>query len=304
MKILITGATGFIGQRVLIKMLEEGHDVVVLVRNVDKVDNALKQKYLNSQLTILEIKNLEWKNEVKKFKPTTVIHLAAFLTSSDDSDAISALICANLDFGCHLLDSLKDTGLEYFINTGTFAEYRLNTNVPNPAYLYAATKTAFRSIISYYQSIQGFKIINVIPFTIYGGIDSQKKIIDFIYGSIHSNTPIKMSPGEQVLDFIHIDDVIIFYQKLISSLKNVNEDYLELSLGTSVGTTPRAIAMIIEEVTKEKTNIEWGGLPYRKRDTMYSVADLAATSNILNWKPAITVNRGIELYINNIKSER
>ncbi len=163
--------------------------------------------------------------------------------------------------------------------------------------MYSATKTAFRSIISYYQSLIGFKTINVIPYTIYGGDDTQKKIIDYILQSAFETSAINMTPGEQVLDFIHIDDAVEFYMELINKIKYITEKYTELPLGSSTGTTPKQLAAIIEVILNKKTNITWGGLPYRERDTMYSVADLKPTFQVLNWKPKIKLVEGIEMYI-------
>lgn len=110
-----------------------------------------------------------------------------------------------------------------------------------------------------------------------------------------------MSPGEQVLDFIHINDVVAFYVELINNINNITESYTELALGTSIGTTPKQLATVIELLLNKKANINWGGVPYRDRDTMYSVADLKQTFRLLNWEPKIKVNEGIEMYINNKK---
>lgn len=298
MNILLTGATGFLGTHLLNELLlDNTYNVAILIRNLDKFLNSNIDQKSSVNLTVININASEWKSKVKDFNPYVVIHFAAYLTSFDDENSISKLIEGNLVFGCNLLDALKGTNLKYFINTGTSTEYRTTTNQTDPAYLYSATKTAFRSILSYYQSLIRFKTVNVIPYTIYGGIDTQKKLIDYIYQSAFDKIAINMSPGEQVLDFIHIHDVVDFYKELISKISDVTESYTELELGTSIGTSPKQLAAIIELVLNKKTNINWGGVPYRDRDTMYSVADLKHTYRILNWKPQIKINVGVEMYI-------
>lgn len=298
MRILLTGATGFLGKHLLNELLLNSTNcLAVLIRNPDKL------QFLNfgKRLKVISINGFDWKSKVKDFKPEIVIHFAGFLTSFDDENSIAKLIEGNIFFGCNLLDALKNTDLKYFINTGTSTEYRTNTNQTDPAYLYAATKTAFRSILSYYQPLICFKTVNVIPYTIYGENDTQKKLIDYIYQSAFEKNPINMSPGEQVLDFIHINDVVAFYIKLINNINNITESYTELALGTSIGTTPKQLATVIELLLNKKANINWGGVPYRNRDTMYSVADLKQTFRLLNWEPKIKLNEGIEMYINNKK---
>jgi nucleoside-diphosphate-sugar epimerase len=146
--------------------------------------------------------------------------------------------------------------------------------------------------------VYSFKQATVVPYTIYGGQDTQKKIIDIIYDSITSVTPIDLSPGEQVLDFIHVNDVIDFYLHLID-----NAELLPLKsnfkLGTGTGHTLKQLAGIIEDITKEKTNINWGGKSYRPADIMYAVADIGNQSNLFGWYPKFKLPNGIKTLIKN-----
>jgi CDP-paratose synthetase len=109
-----------------------------------------------------------------------------------------------------------------------------------------------------------------------------------------------MSPGEQVLDFIYIDDVVSFYKAVIDNIGKVEEDYTEIHLGTGTGTTPKQVARLVEKKTLRKTNISWGSLPYRKRDTMFSVAK-GNLPGFLNWKPSINIEQGINKYISQLE---
>lgn len=295
MNILISGSTGFIGKHLLKALLtNKANKIAILIRN------HCNPNEINDEKVIININDNNWKTRVKEFNPDIVIHLAGFLTSADDELAISKLIDGNITFGCHILDALKNTNTKFFINTGTSTEYRLNSNEIDPTYLYSATKSAFRNILKYYQSLIDFKIVNIIPYSIYGGFDTQKKLIDYIFQSTKDKNPIDMSPGEQVLDFIHINDVVEFYKELINNLNNLNEKYTELHLGTSIGTTPKELASIVEYVLKKKAKINWGGIPYRQIDTMYSVANISKTCNLFKWRPKITLEQGVEMYIKNI----
>lgn len=299
MKLLVTGATGFIGKNLLPVLLNNGFEVMALVRNESKMPADLN----HTKLALVTTNNPQWKEDIKVYSPDVVIHLAAYLTSADNEQAINQLIESNILFATHILDALQETEISYFINTGTFAEYYKNEASTDPAYLYAATKTAFRSILAYYQSLLNFNIVNVIPYTVYGGIDTQKKLIDIIYQSSKQVIPTQMSPGEQLLDFIHIEDVVDFYLTLLGNLKSITATYTEIHLGTGEGTTPKQIARIIESVTNKKTNINWGGLPYRSRDTMQSVANKKLPSDVLSWTPKKEIHIGISEYINKLENK-
>lgn len=288
MKILLTGATGFLGRNLIPKLVEADFELIVLARNANSSLDSLRH---------ISTTDVNWKEEVRSVKPDIVIHLASHLTSSDDEAAINKLIDANIKFGIDLLDAIKPIKIKYFINTGTFAEYASKSILLEPAYLYAATKTAFRSIIHYYQRIIGFKSINVIPYTIYGGADSKKKLIDIIYDSLNNDKATQMSPGNQCLDFIHIDDVVDFYLSLVKNLDSIIDDNTEIHLGTGIGNTPKQIACFIEEATGEKANINWGGLPYRPLDTMFSVAKFNLPKKFFDWSPTINIEKGIQKFL-------
>jgi CDP-paratose synthetase len=294
MKILITGITGFVGKNLLPLLQIDGNELLLIVRDANKINSW---NVLNESTNCIFTTDADWKDTVKSFKPEVVLHLATFSTSLDDAKSIDQLIQSNLQFGTHLLDALKGTSLKAFINVGTFAEYHNNSRAYSPAYLYAATKTAFRSVVQYYQAIEGFKSFHVVPYTIYGAADTQKKLINYIVDSFDASEAVKMTPGEQELDFIHIEDVVHFFVTLISSVDQIEGSFHEIHLGTGVGTTPKRIASILETYIGKKANIEWGGRPYRPLDTMLAKATHHLPSTIINWKPTITIEEGLRRYV-------
>ena len=172
MRIFVTGATGFVGRHLVPKLIEANHEVLELTRDVQK-----SQKYFgdNTQKVIANGLQADLQKSIDSFKPEIVIHLAAYLTAADSYETMKQLTKTNIDLFCDVLDAIKNIDLKLFINTGTFAEYYLGDETLNPAYLYAATKTASRSFLDYYSKAYNFKQATVVPYTIYGGIDTQKK---------------------------------------------------------------------------------------------------------------------------------
>jgi nucleoside-diphosphate-sugar epimerase len=294
MKIIVTGSTGFIGRHLIPKLLLNNHQILELTRDLNKsalLFSDSTDKYL------IDENHHAFIEKIIDFKPEVIIHLASFLTSSDEFEIQCKLLDANIVFFCKLLDATKYLKVKLFINTGTFAEYFSNDDTLVPAYLYAATKSAARFFLDYYSRVYNFKQATLIPYTVYGGEDSQKKIIDLIIESTYSMKPISLTPGGQILDFIHIDDVVSFYLFIIG-----HADYLniksEFHIGTGKGHSIKDVARIVEKLSGERTNINWGGQGYRKSDIMYAVAK---ENNNINWIANIDIEEGILKLIKNRK---
>jgi nucleoside-diphosphate-sugar epimerase len=289
MKILITGSTGFVGRNLVPKLIDHGYEILELTRNIDK-----SKQLFGNRTDKLETTDGNFKSKIRSFKPESVVHLASYLTSSDNLEDINKLLEANISFLSKVLDATSKSSINLFINTGTFAEYFNGGDEFEPAYFYAATKTASRSILDYYASAYKFKQATVVPYTIYGGQDSQKKIIDLIFDSTLNNKILDLSPGEQVLDFIHINDVTDFYLLLIKNESKL-QNKTNFKLGTGVGYNLKQISNLIEELTNRKANINWGGKEYRNSDVMYAVANLKNIKKIFDWSPKISILEGLKL---------
>lgn len=297
MKVLISGATGSIGKELTVALCKAGHTVAIVVRDSIKANAIYSTANYTQNIGIIAIGTTNWDEEIAAFSPEVVIHLASLLTSKDDIDIIPSLIESNITFGAQLLQALKPTNFKLFINTGTFAEYAFGGGELNPSYLYSASKTAFHSIVRYYQELSDFKVFNVIPYTVYGQTDSQPKIIDIIHKSFFEEQPTSMSGGMQVLDFIHIDDVVAFYCMLLDKYVTSKENWNDFHLGTGAGNTLREVSKLMVEKLELPENINWGVLPYRARDTMHAVAPIAKMVNQFGWSPVISLKAGIEKYL-------
>jgi CDP-paratose synthetase len=146
--------------------------------------------------------------------------------------------------------------------------------------------------------LKGFKYITAVPYNVYGGKPTVKRIMDYMMDAMEATVPVDMTPGQQVLDFIHVDDVAAFFLSVIHRF----EEYLaldqgcEFHLGTGRGYTLREVAKELERITGKPFNIHWGGREYRERDTMYAVAPVSANREDL-WKSKIPLSEGLSKYL-------
>ena len=289
MKILITGATGAVGQKLIPYLLQLNNNVEILTinRNLDK---AIQSFGVPENIKHLTISN---SNEIIAFKPEIVIHLASYVTSGDSFEEGEKLIESNITFGIQLLDILKKSNsVNLFLNFGTFAEFKMGGEKTNNTYLYSASKTAFRAFIEYYASIMEFTLIHLVPYTIYGTNDEKKKIFDFILDGFYAESPVKMSPGLQKLDFIHVDDVCRIIYTIITSPKVSNYHLENIYVGSGESHTLRKVASIMEEILTISPKHEWGGLPYRNQEVMFACANINPLIE-LDCVPKVDLKTGI-----------
>jgi nucleoside-diphosphate-sugar epimerase len=301
MRILITGADGFVGGYLVSRLLEDKHKLF-LIGNKNK---RLKERFgsIPVCLSFINLPHTELTQKITEFSPEVVFHLAGYTTASDSYTDLKFLFSANILFLGKILDALKDVNLKCFIYTGSSTEFCKEKDILNPAYLYSATKTAGRSILNYYSDVYNFKSIFVTPYNVYGGITSQKKIIDILYNSLDSEFPVDITLGRQVLDFIYISDLIDLFCKILDNVDMI-PDKTNFHAGTGKGTSIRKIAKLFEKATGKRANIRWGGIPYRKKDIMHSVADVRKQRELLNWQPEIELKEGIKMYLDTIEGKK
>jgi nucleoside-diphosphate-sugar epimerase len=287
MNVLVTGATGFVGSHLIPKLLDDTrYTIKILARSYTNLFDKGMQILIDENMHGL-------KKAFESFVPEIIVHLATYASSGDDVSLVRKTVESNVLFVSMVLEALKNKPVKLFVNTGTFAEFRFNDGRLNPAYFYSASKSAARHIIKYFQNIIGFKMIHVIPYTIYGGTSQNKKVIDYIIDSLDSTVPVEMTSGEQVLDFIHIDDVVNFYVYCIRN-NELLEDGMDYHLGTGKGISIRQLAELIEMKSGRMANIKWGARQYRQTDVMKAVAPLESIKKI-SWMPQIDINIGLAL---------
>lgn len=265
MKILVSGATGFIGQNLVAKLVDNGHDTYAIVReNSDTSDihKDVKLYSYNGDLnTLIEF----FKNE----KFNGVIHLASHFLAAHNPNDISSLITSNMQFGTELLEASKSSNVTWFINTGTFWQNYEDESY-NPVNLYSATKEAFEDIAKFYTQTSNLIFTTIKLNDTFGPNDTRAKVFNLWTKIAQSGERLSMSAGEQIIDISYIDDVINAYEQLVNLL---GENAIQHSSKTYVVTNQervslKELAKIFEKATDSKLDIDWGGRGYRDREVM------------------------------------
>jgi len=298
MKILITGATGFIGGHLVKQLLEKNHTLfcTLLKGETNPFGEVAVKSIVFSENSINE--NIDF---LRKHEVEGIIHLASFVQSGEHKTTdIEKLIDTNIKFSTTLLETAIQAQVKWVINTGTYWQ-NYNSEEYSPVNLYAATKEAFMDIAKYYVETNQIKFATIKLFDTYGGNDNRPKIFNLWNKIAKTGEPLDMSPGEQIIDISYIDDIIDAFVLLASNLNNNNPDIINGAVYAVMAEkrfTLKELAAIFEKVAEQKLNINWGDRSYKEREVMEPW-----TNGLLvpGWVPKVTVEEGIKLILNQKK---
>ena len=283
MKILITGATGYLGSHITASLIGVGNKLAVLSRK----NTGESRRRVNSAdyTTALFENNSDIQKFLKDFSPDVVIHTAGAYGRSGES--IMDVFDANMQYGMTLLQGLLALNKKItFLNSGT--------SLPSDLSPYALSKNQFAKWGQLYseQNPDNLQFLNLQLQRFYGPGDiGDKFTAKIINACINNEEFIDLTLGEQQVDFIYIDDVLSAYGMVLSK-KNNFPYYLDIPVGSGKSISVKKFAEMARELSKSSIKLNFGGHCYRKNEPMNSVADLSVLSS-LGWKNSFDLKLGL-----------
>lgn len=294
---LVTGGSGYIGINLVRRLIAEEWTVHVITRSSTDLASFGKlsgeivvHQYDGSIASMLSI--------MEKAKPDVVFHLASlYITQHKDND-VDLLIDSNIKFGTHLLESMSANNIHKIINTGTGSQHYRNEDYC-AVNLYAATKQAFDAILAYYADSFSLKTITLKLLDTYGPDDPRPKLFYLLRQTFLCQKKLEMSPGEQLIDLVYIDDVIEAFllaaERLIANQVEHQEEYV-VSSGSQISL--KKLVSTYEKILDTKLNISWGGKDYRIREVM---VPWNRGKLLPNWKSKVELEEGLSRIIADIE---
>ncbi len=286
--VLVTGATGFIGSNLVRHLISNNLDVHVLIR-VDSSLDVLNQSAEQFTSHVYDGTIVRLKKILAEVSPTHVFHLASLFLSEHDDSNLDDLVNSNIVFSTQLVEAMVAAGVTNLINTGTSWQHYEQDSY-NPVNLYAATKQAFESILTYYIRVHGLKVITLLLFDTYGENDPRKKIFNILYQSALSSEPILMSPGEQLVNIVHVEDVVKAFYVSFKAISGQEIGHLRYGISSGQPIPLRDLVGIFEKTLSLELNVAWGERPYRKREVMIPWDQYEI---LPGWSPEVVLEEGI-----------
>jgi len=280
--ILLTGATGFLGSHLLESFMQAGYEVVVLKRSKS---DLWRIKHLCHQLKLYNIDEISPESIFSENKIDFVVHTATSYGRKNES--IPEIIQTNLIFGLALLDAAIKNNVKCFVNTDTLLPKDINA--------YALSKNQFAAWLEL--ESKKIQVINLKIEHMYGPKDDIKKLVPWVISQLKLNVPsISLTPGNQLRDFVHIDDVVSAFITSIEQLSKL-DNFNEFEVGTGLSIPVR---QFIEHVKlsfenhngRSDTKLDFGKQPYRSGEPMHIKVN---NQNLikLGWSPKTSYVEGI-----------
>ena len=294
MRILLTGATGFVGSELGKSLLGKGHSLCIVKRSFSNI-RAIEEWM--DQCSVYNLDQTNLREIYQKEKIDCVIHCATYYGRSDNE--YTENIKSNLLFPLELLCLSKDFGIKYFLNTDSFFEDQITTeqDLDKEIYMcgYTLSKVQFREWGRMFAAKYGIGFVNMKLEHVYGEMEQGDKFIPYLVKELKKNIlSIALSDGAQKRDFVHISDVVNAYIAVLSNLEKEGcSRYVQYEVGTGTMRSLREFAEIIKKAVCSTTKLEWGAIPRKEGELMQSKADNSALIN-MGWKPFITKDSDIE----------
>jgi CDP-paratose synthetase len=294
-KVLLSGATGFLGSHLLRKIVNENFDVIIAKRsfsNTAKIDDLIP--FIKSyNIDQIEVDQIFVENKID-----IVIHTAT--SYGRNNEHISDIVNTNLLFPIKLLQSGLANGTKYFFNTDTF--FSTNLNLPKGLAEYVISKKAF---IQFANSMIGgtdLFFVNLPLEQMYGPGDDSKKFISYLIGVFKENKAyVDLTTGDQKRDLIYVLDVVDCYTCILNNLHQLESQYSNLPIGSGASIEIKDLVRLVKKFCNASTELRFGTLPQRKNEIMDSKADISKLLKF-GWKPKYDLNEGLRITIENFKS--
>ena len=326
MKILVTGAAGFIGSALSIRLLDRGDEVIGIDNLNDYYDPKLKEARMARHLdhpnfTHVNI-NLEDREGIKqlfeKEKPQGVVNLAAQAGVRYSIENPLAYVDTNLVGFAHILEGCRHNNVEHFVYASSSSVYGSNTNMPfsihdnvdHPLSLYAATKKANELMAHTYSNLYNLPTTGLRFFTVYGPWGRpDMALFKFTKAMLADESIPVFNYGKHRRDFTYIDDIVEGVIRVLDrpATSNPGWDGSDPDSGTSkapwrvynignnspvelmdyIGALEESLGV---EADKEMLPLQDGDVP----DTYANVDDLVKE---FGYKPDMSVKQGVTNFV-------
>jgi nucleoside-diphosphate-sugar epimerase len=283
-RVLVTGASGFIGRALCRRLLAERATVLGTARGKCSDPSLEGVTWIRGDLADVQFA----RRLLADTRPELVVHLAGEVTGSRAIDAVAPTFTGSLQATVNLLTALAEIGCERAVLVGSGDEPRSGEVPSSP---YAAAKAGATGYARMFHTLYALPIAVARPFMVYGPDDSDlSALVPHVITSVRRGRGPRLTTGRRRCDWVYKDDVV---EALVTIGRSPACEGQQLDIGSGSLHTVREVAETIIRLTGSVVTPEWGAIPDRPGEPEH-VADITTTRRICGWSPATDLVTGLQ----------
>lgn len=331
MRVLVTGAAGFIGFHLCLRLAAEGHTVIGLDNLNDYYSPQLKKDRLsllqaNPEFQFIQADIADGKALRRVFDAgqcTHVVHLAAQAGVRYSIDHPDSYVQSNFVGFANILECCRHTSIAHLVFASSSSVYGLNTTVPfttgdpvdHPISLYAASKKGNEMMAHCYSYLYNLPATGLRFFTVYGPWGRPDMALFIFTKAILEGSPIPVfNHGQMQRDFTYIDDIVTGVVKVLAQPATPSAAWNPSCPDPAISCAPYRLYNIgnnqpvpllefiatLEQVLGKKAQVSL--LPMQPGDVPATYADISALEQCTGFRPSTPLQTGIQKFVDWYKS--
>jgi nucleoside-diphosphate-sugar epimerase len=293
-KLLITGAGGFIGSAVVAHAVKAGHDVVATIRPGGSQER-LADVSANIEVVAIDLRDSAGVEVMlAAHRPNVIVHVAwSGVSNAARLDQLQ--INDNIESSCRLLELAAAAGVSKFVGIGSQGEYGpkegsiSETELPNPTTLYGASKLAVHHLTRQLAAQAGMAYAWVRVFAAYGPGDNPHWLIGSLINQMLQGRRPQTTLGEQRWDYLFIDDIA----SAIVAVAVVDQATGVFNLAAGESIQIRTLVEQIRDLSAPNLELIFGEIPYRTDQIWHMGADITRLKQLTGWAPKTELADGL-----------
>jgi CDP-paratose synthetase len=273
MRIFLTGATGYFGSHLARELVKRGHELALLKRRTSRLDRIAD---LVGEVTSHDVED-DPAEFLRSSRPDVVVHSATCYDRR--GEGLHAVFQTNVGLPMRLAAAAGEAGVPIFVNT--------DTTLPRDVNAYSLSKRHLADWLRHMAADGLMRVLNVRLESIFGPGDDETKFPTKLVRALLRDEPrFPITPGNQSRDFIHVEDAAVAFALLTEhAAEQLDSPWIEADVGSGHSVTIREFAELAKRLAGASTQLDFGALPYRHDELMWTRADLTLLS-VLGWRGA------------------
>jgi UDP-glucose 4-epimerase len=284
-RVLVTGASGFIGARLCERATELGAAVHGVSRR-PSADAARGMRWEHLDLT----DETAVRAVVKRVQPDVVLHLASEVSGDRSADAVLPMLRANLIAAVNVMLACHEAGSPRVVLAGSMEEPDFGDPDAVAQSPYAAAKWAAVTYARMFRVLYKLPVVHLRVFMVYGpGQRDLRKLVPYVTTSLlRGDTPELMS-GDREVDWVFLDDVV---DAFLAAAVAPSADGASVDIGSGALVSVRTLVTQLKRLVGAAIEPRFGALPDRRLERV-RVADPATATAAIGWRPRTSLEDGL-----------